>query len=134
MAPTPKLELEDGFRIIDERQATERWMRSASERHDGQPISATALLETIAQARSIFAINSVVSNLGVLGGRFFHTQTCVAVFSKSLDSYFTRCMSSPLWLLKSLSNGGSEIWYYFPKKGSSNNSCNTEILLCPVCR
>ena len=55
MAPSPKLQLEDGSRTIDERQATERWLRFASERHDGQPTSATALLETIVQARSIFA-------------------------------------------------------------------------------
>ena len=39
-APTPKLELEDGSRVIDERQAAERWMRFASERHDGQPTCA----------------------------------------------------------------------------------------------
>ena len=55
MAPTLKLQLEDGSRITDERQATERWLRFASERHDGQPTSATALLETIAQTRPIFA-------------------------------------------------------------------------------
>ena len=54
-APTPMLELEDGSRVMDERQAAERWMRFASERHDGQPTSATALLETIMQARSVFA-------------------------------------------------------------------------------
>ena len=54
-APTPKLQLEDGTRISDERQATERWLRFALERHDGQTTSATALLETTAQARSIFA-------------------------------------------------------------------------------
>ena len=47
MASTPKLQLEDGSRISDERQATERWLRFASERHGGQPTSATALLETI---------------------------------------------------------------------------------------
>ena len=29
VVPTPKLELEDGSRIIDERQATERWMHFA---------------------------------------------------------------------------------------------------------
>ena len=55
MPPTPKLELEDGSRITDERQATERWLRFASERHVGQTTSAIALLETIAHARSIFA-------------------------------------------------------------------------------
>ena len=55
IAPTTKLELEDGSRIIDERQTAERWMRFAFERHDGQPTSATTLLETIAQARPIFA-------------------------------------------------------------------------------
>ena len=46
MVPTPELQLEDGSRIINERQATERWLRFASERHDGQPTSATVLLET----------------------------------------------------------------------------------------
>ena len=56
IASTPKLELEDGSRVIDERQAAERWGRFASERHDGQPTSATALLETIVQARPIFAV------------------------------------------------------------------------------
>ena len=55
IAPPPKLELEDGSHVIDERQAAERWRRFASERHDGQPTSATALLETIVQARPIFA-------------------------------------------------------------------------------
>ena len=55
MVPTPKLQLEDGSRIIDEHQATERWLRVASERHDGQPTSATALLETIVQVQSMFA-------------------------------------------------------------------------------
>ena len=54
MVPTPKLQLEDGSRVTDERQATERWLRFASGRQDGQPTSATALLETIALASSIF--------------------------------------------------------------------------------
>ena len=42
-------------------------------------------------------------------------QTCSAVFRRSLDSYFTRCMSRHLWLSKSLSNGEAEIWHSFQR-------------------
>ena len=104
MATTPKLELEDGVCIINERQATECWMRFALERHDGQRTSATALLDTIAHARAIsplrydrsayahdflmWCIYSDVSNLGVLGRRILFIQTCFAAYSSSLGSYF----------------------------------------------
>ena len=62
-------------------------------------------------------------------------QTCFAVFSRSLDSYFTHFMSRLLWLLQSLSNGGAEIWYSFQRKVLRTSvAMITERLLCPVCQ
>ena len=83
----------------------------------------------------MWCIYSVVSNLGVLGERTFYPQTCFAVFSRSLDSYLTHCMSRPLWLLKSLSNGGAEIWYSFQREVHRTIvAMLTERLLYQVCQ
>ena len=152
MPATPKLLLENGSRITDERQATQRWLRFASERHDGQPTSATALLETIAQARSIFAatvrqewvcpsLPDAVHLFGRVkpgrawGGRPFTSRLCFAVSIRSLDSYFTRFISRPSSPLHNPSNGVVEIWCSFQRKVLRTIAATiTERLLCPVCQ
>ena len=140
MPPTPKLQLEDGSRITDERQATERWLRFASERHDGQPTSATALLETIAQARSIFAatvrqewVCPPLPDVAHLFGRVKPGRASVEVrlprdvfrrFQQELGQLF-----HPLYIKAIMAieepvqwRGGNLV--LFPKKGAPNNCCN----------
>ena len=128
-------------------RAAERWRRFASERHDGQPTSATALLETIVQARPIFAATvrhewvcpSLPDVVHLFGrakawtsmGRRPSTSRPFAPFSVGgLLSYFFRCIS----------RGARTVARWKPGILSKERGLRTifatltERLPCPVCQ
>ena len=125
---------------MDERQAAERWMRFASERHDGQPTSATALLETIMQARSVNAatirqewvcpsLPDVVHLFGrVKPGRAWGEDLLhpdlFRCFQQELGQIFHPQNVKALMALEEPVQWRGGNLLFFPKKDSPNHSCD----------